>query len=295
MDAGARRGKKDVIDNWYIPKLELLQSVVPTVRLNGAPHQWFADFTKRAHIDVVKEPVCSGNNRAHESQICRHLDRLEKIQNFTLWTSIRDTGICFRSPSTDEEDAGDEMALREGVIISTTAELLPFLWTSGYHTGTPQIIDYFHRADLIKRGLLNQAQLCPPQTFQSAENTVCHLSRDPSYKKTIADTAEFYNILDLPAAIGSFILRVGNDPTNGHINFVGERRRIHPDNLPVSYLQIWNKLHIQTMSYHHPHNKCVPYTLIAASPSSTWPHGRFDSAIFNVDPSKKWPQSGLSG
>jgi len=97
LDVGARRGKNDAIDNWHIPKLELLQSVVPTVRLNGAPHQWSADFTEHAHIDVVKEPVRSGNNRAHESQICRYLDRLEKVRNFTLWTSIHDTGVQFRA------------------------------------------------------------------------------------------------------------------------------------------------------------------------------------------------------
>jgi len=162
LDAGARRGKKKEIQHWQIPKLELLQSVVPTICHNGAPCQWSADFTEHAHIDVVKEPVRSGNNRAHESQICRYLDRLEKIRNFSLWTSIRDTGVQFRAHTSEEEDAEDEIALREDIIVSTTEELLPFLWTSGYHTGTPQIVDYFHRADLIKRNLLSQASLRPP-------------------------------------------------------------------------------------------------------------------------------------
>ena len=206
LDAGAHRGEKKEIQHWQIPKLELLQSVVPTVCHNRAPCQWSADFTEDTHIDVVKDPVRSGNNRAHESQICRYLDRLEKVRNFSLWTSIRDTGVQFRARTSEEEDAEDEIALRKDIIVSTTEELLPFLWTSGYHTGTPQIIDYFHRADLIKRGLLSQASLCPPRTSQSAENVVYHLSRDPSYKKTIADTARLYNIPDLPAAIGNFIL-----------------------------------------------------------------------------------------
>ena len=31
ITAGGRRGKKHVIDNWYIPKLELLQNVVPSI------------------------------------------------------------------------------------------------------------------------------------------------------------------------------------------------------------------------------------------------------------------------
>lgn len=295
LDAGARRGKKKEIRNWQIPKLELLQSVVPTICHNGAPCQWSADFTEHAHIDVVKEPVRSGNNRAHESQICRYLDRLEKVRNFSLWTSIRDTGVKFRARTIEEEDAENDMALGEDIIVSTTEELLPFLWTSGYHTETHQVIDYFHRADLIKRGLLSQASLCPPRTFQSAENVVYHLHRDPSYKKTIADTARLYNIPDLPAALGNFILRVSHDPTNSHINSVGGQCRVHHDHLPVSHLQIWKKLRIQTTSYHHPHNKLAPHTLNAVHPFSTWPHGCFDTALFNVDPSKRWPQSGISG
>ena len=212
-----------MIDNWHIPKLELLQSVILTVRLNGAPCQRSADLTESAHIDVVKEPIRSGNNQAQESQICQHLDCLEKVWNFTLGTSICDIGVQFRAPFSEEkeEEKKDEMALQEDVIISTTTELLPFLWTTGYHAGTPQIIDYFYHANLIKRGLLKQMELCPPRTFQSSKNIVYHLSHDPSYRKMIADTAQLYYIPDLPAAIGSFILQASNDPTNSHIDSIG--------------------------------------------------------------------------
>jgi len=55
----------------------------------------------------------------------------------------------FSSGPHSDEDPEDEMALREDVVVTTTTELLPFLWTSGYHAGTPQIVDYFHHADLI--------------------------------------------------------------------------------------------------------------------------------------------------
>ena len=79
LDAGAHWGKKEALDNWYIPKLELLQSVVLNIRLNKVARQWLANFTEHAHIKVVKEPGRSGNNRAYETQICRYLNRLEKI------------------------------------------------------------------------------------------------------------------------------------------------------------------------------------------------------------------------
>jgi hypothetical protein len=138
--------------------------------------------------------------------------------------------------------------------------------------------------------------LHPPRTYQCAENIVYHLIREPAYtKKTIAEVAQMYNIPDLQAAIGSFILRITSNPTNGHIDSIGGRRRVHQDGLPISYLQIWKKVRIQTTSYHHPHDKLIPYTINAAPPSSAWPYGQFDSVVFNIDPSKKWPQSGLLG
>ena len=60
--AGARWGKSHVIDHWYIPKLEFLQSVVPSIRANGIALQWSADGTERAHIEVIKNPSDFSNN-----------------------------------------------------------------------------------------------------------------------------------------------------------------------------------------------------------------------------------------
>ena len=49
--------------NWEIPKLELLQSVVPSIRQSRAPMQWTADVMEHAHIDEIKVPACAGNNQ----------------------------------------------------------------------------------------------------------------------------------------------------------------------------------------------------------------------------------------
>ena len=63
IEAGARVGKGNrPIDNWYIPKLELMQSVVPNIRANGAPIQYSADVTEHAHITKIKNPARAGNN-----------------------------------------------------------------------------------------------------------------------------------------------------------------------------------------------------------------------------------------
>ena len=84
IDAGARTGKgNQVIENWHIPKLELMQSVVPNIMQNGAAIQWSADITERAHITEIKDPAHAGNNQKYESQITRHLDRAESAVGLT--------------------------------------------------------------------------------------------------------------------------------------------------------------------------------------------------------------------
>ncbi|KAG1846144.1 hypothetical protein C8R48DRAFT_779638 [Suillus tomentosus] len=79
--AGARRGQiNNVIDNWHIPKLELMQSIVPSIRNSSVTSQWTADVTKYAHITEIKDPARSSNNINYDLQICRHLDRTDKCR-----------------------------------------------------------------------------------------------------------------------------------------------------------------------------------------------------------------------
>jgi len=78
--AGAQQKKSQVIDNWYIPKLEFMQSVVPSICANGIALRWSADGTECADIEVIKEPSEFSNNQKYESQICRHLDGVEECQ-----------------------------------------------------------------------------------------------------------------------------------------------------------------------------------------------------------------------
>ena len=102
--------KQGVRDNWKIPKLELLQSVVPSIRQSGAVIQWPADITEHAHVDEIKVPARASNNQNYYSQISRHLDRLDKCSRFDLATYIeehidkgRDDDEGFSNSGEDED------------------------------------------------------------------------------------------------------------------------------------------------------------------------------------------------
>ncbi|KAG1823934.1 uncharacterized protein BJ212DRAFT_1296451 [Suillus subaureus] len=70
ITAGVHQGKgSTAIDNWHIPKIELMQSIVPSIHSSGMIGQWSADATEHAHIMEVKDPARSTNNNNYDLQI----------------------------------------------------------------------------------------------------------------------------------------------------------------------------------------------------------------------------------
>ena len=49
--------------HFKIPKLELMQHVIPSICASGAPLQCLADITEHAHVTEIKNPACAGNNQ----------------------------------------------------------------------------------------------------------------------------------------------------------------------------------------------------------------------------------------
>ena len=90
-DAGACVGVGNrPINNWYIPELEMMQSVISNIWANGAIIQYSADVMEHAHIMEIKNPAQAGNNQCYEAQICHDLDHTDKLCHFKLATMIRD-------------------------------------------------------------------------------------------------------------------------------------------------------------------------------------------------------------
>ena len=299
--AGARQGKgHNVIDNWYIPKLEFLQSVVPNIHANGIALQWSADGTERAHIDVIKNPSDSCNNQNYESQICRYLDRAEKCQRFDLSTAIRDSGIDFYprfSPhqSTDEDLDSASIASDDSTPDATADPLDQVNPVSSQKLRST--INYFAKATNLRNGLVSSGRVVsiPFRTF-SMPDAAFHLNRDPSFKRMLIDeVAALFDIPDLREALSDYIQRI-NKVDDGYIRTLGGRRSaLRGCELPFTHLEVWKKFHLQNKAYHFPHNPLPSKTINASPPSKEWTLGRYDPVIANLDPDFNWPQSGLKG
>ena len=303
IDAKARRGKgNSLITNWFIPKLELLQSVVSNIRLNGVAIQWSADITENAHIHVAKKPARSGNNQEYESQTCRYLDQSDKVHQFDLVTAIRSADIDFRAlfdteenassqdtPSQDNDDSDSEIDIPT---ISTTSALLKFISLSA----TSRSVDYFDVAAQLRHAS-NISIPRPFRTHQSSKNVVFHLSRDPSLKRmTVEDAAAMFDLPDFRPALGDYMIRLAGQKGEPFIKTVGGRRYSHQGcQLPFTHIEVWNRVRLQSKSYYYPHDPLPAQTINAYPPSAEWPLGRYDPVLVNNDLSEEWPSSGLRG
>jgi hypothetical protein len=302
ISAGARTGKGNkVIDNWHIPKLELLQSVSSNIRENGVAIQWSADVTERCHVTEVKDPS-SGNNQGYESQICRHLDRMDKCRRFDVATAIREARVDFRfftdnlGPENTDDDDGLSENPEEGdppsLKISTTADLLTHIQPAATVTGTiRRNADYFELADALQRGLYPRSPL-PFRTIVQGD-TALHLTRDPTLKTmSVKDVMEKFNLPDLHGALADFLTQV-ND--KNHFNIGGRRIGNLNSPLPFDNLQVWTKVQVQNRSYFRPHHILPPQSINASPPSGSWTYGHSDVVLINTDNGKVWPQCGLEG
>ncbi|KAG1906124.1 uncharacterized protein F5891DRAFT_975575 [Suillus fuscotomentosus] len=180
MTLGARMGAKKPIDNWFIPKLELLQSITSSTRKVGALIQWSADATEHAHI-------------------CCYLDRQEKLRHFVIATTLK----SYNPVDVAEENEGEEDNIDhddEWELSDPRTALLEEMNQTRITT------NYFSKATQFDT--LSHRQLAyPPRTFIGGTTDI-HLNYDPSRNGVkVGDISVDYNIPDLHFALSDFLQR----------------------------------------------------------------------------------------
>ncbi|KAF8449442.1 hypothetical protein L210DRAFT_3641032 [Boletus edulis BED1] len=121
-DEGLRRGAKSgaALDHWQIPKLELMQSVAPSISQIGVPVQWSADTTEHVHVEVIKDPAASTNHHNFDLQICRYLDYIERCRAFE--TATRLSSALRNGPDNGQDIPDLEVDLAAGDVDDPSAE-----------------------------------------------------------------------------------------------------------------------------------------------------------------------------
>lgn len=297
LDAGVRVGESNVpIENWHIPKLELLQSVVPSIRCTGAAIQWSADPTEHAHVTDIKNPAKSSNNKDYESQITRTLDRLDKMRRFELAVAIHSRSLTdfddnssdtsSEAECTNEDEANDPEGEDPNDYVDDDHSA---------STGARPVHNYFRDANDLLQGRKPNAPE-PYRTFATA-STAFSLRRDPQYTKlTVEQVAAKFNLPDLIPALLEYFHH--HESGGGAIRSVGGRRTHLPDMAKLSFerVQVWTRVRLQSSAYHNSRVLLPAQTVVAEAPDQrSWKYGRCDPVVIDNGSGKVWKTSGLDG
>lgn len=293
LDAKARVGKGNKpLDHFFIPKLELLHSVVMSICWSGPPIQWSADPTEHAHIDAIKTPAENTNNGQYGPQICRYLDRDERRRLFDLATAVHEAGGDLESIiySTTDNWCDDRSDTLDGELNEDwIAELDTVSRVCGPSRRT---VDLFTAADALiaRTSSEDSTRIVRPLRTFSTSWAAFNLNRQPDIAQISVDSlAEKYNLPDLHPALLDFFYK----QQSASVYHIGGRRRTWADaRLPFDNVMVWYSLRLQTHSFD---NGLVtePRRLTAIPPCDSWPLGRYDSMLFAHDKTNPTPSPGI--
>ena len=269
-----------VHDTWEIPKLELLQSMVSSIRCSGPVMQWSADATEHAHVQEIKVPAWLSNNQNYYDQIARYLDRSDKCFCFDVATYFE--AHRQQTPLPDEDDLDFDQ--EDNNIELDTPSL------SEHMNVSRSTVNYFAVAEALSCGCIPNA-LKPHHTFSSS-STAFHITNKPSLHMTVDEAAVLFEVPDLRPAIWEFLQCVQNR-TNHDVSSVRTQNLDCP--LPFDRIQVWYKVCVQQFLHHTDKRVDAPQTLRAFPHSPDRPHGLYDTAIISPGPDSDWPWRGVEG
>ncbi|KAG0705982.1 hypothetical protein DFH29DRAFT_872715 [Suillus ampliporus] len=273
MMLGAWMGVKKPINNWFIPKLELLQSITSSTHKVGALIQWSVDATEHAHVSEIKDPAQCINNNDYDPHICRHLDHEEKLRCFAITTTLKSHpkshDLDCSPVDVPKEDEGEE----DDIDYDKREPSDP--WTALLEEMNHMCIttNYFSKAKQFAT-LSCREFAYPPQMFIGG-TTAIHLNYDLSRGGVkVEDISIDYNILDLHVTLSDFLQRDAR--ARGVVHEVASRRRPLidcPPILPFNRVQVWHSVCLQQTSFHDS-SIILPAQTIHTSPSGPgWPKG----------------------
>ncbi|KLO05546.1 hypothetical protein SCHPADRAFT_839244, partial [Schizopora paradoxa] len=238
--AGIRDGSRQK-GRFNIPKLETFHHTPRIIRQVGSAPQFSTDSSEHLHIDGAKDPYKKTNRRNHEEQICRILDRAERILVFNLivdWVTCKTAKIpmtFFTNPSSVAAHQNRQERLKRfHAMISKEEKYLPRSPTNLFAedpTQTTKII------------------------LKNATTAFSLTARIGFRKRTVKDISDIYH---LPALLNS-ILSFYNVQAAHQLSF--------------TTLDCWQKARIQLHTAQDPKLVAEPYTVAALSPTASLPFG----------------------
>jgi hypothetical protein len=251
IEAKARKGKKGVKEDFFIPKLKLLQSFKGTIQRLGTLMQFSADTTECLLITHCKDPFSrtAWQSKDLTEQCVQLLNHQESMEIFDLYTLLSSCGVSLVNDMHAEEE---EVAVTNPAL-AWVSHVLPDKVKSV--RGPRPVRNHF-----LKGILSGDAQ------------TAFQVNITPDYKSlSPAEIRMKYILPDFDRSLTDFVAWSSLSS--------GEHTRWDPQ---YGRYQVWNKFRLQL---HSAFQQCVimPSRMVQAyPPSDEFPLGNCDTVLIDA-------------
>lgn len=256
----ARRGKKELLNHFRIPKLSAMHTYENHIREMGSSPQYSTDITEYCHRPLAKQGYSASNRKNFEEQMCRYLDRRDRVTQFTEF-------LAWRHKTLEQARTEQWLETLDEYDLALANELLEEQKSSLTYQNSRQIL----RAP-------NWEEI--------------KLTKTPH--KTgilIDDLAAMYRIPDLRAAIADYIAFKSNAAPRR-----STRERVESSidtELPIVDADAWDHLRIHLSKVQDETILAAYNTVQALPPSDDIPYGRCNAVL--VHDNEEAETSGIRG
>jgi len=252
VEAEARRGKRGAKEDFFIPKLELLQSFEPAVRRLGSLMQFTADVMECLLITHCKDlsERTSRRNQDFVEQCVWILNRIESMELFGVYALFRSRGVSL----VNAVHAEDEEVTTVNPLLSWISRVLPGEVRSVH--GPRPVRNHF-----LTKGILS-GDAC----------TAFHLTKTPDYKSlSLVDIHTKYSLPDFERALTDFVRRSSQS--------IQEYTSWDPR---YGRFRTWNKFRLQLHSAFQPRVIMPSRVVQAYPPTDEFPFGNCDTVLIDT-------------
>lgn len=242
--AGVRDGKRRK-GLFNIKKIELMHHVARLVERLGSVMQFSTDQTEHCHINMAKVPYEATNKKDYAVQMCRYLDRREKIHLFTAYQAWLD---CIR---TGDDDVVERLlSYRDEDMDDATADSEEHIAVDDVLKGEGNVSSYSLRPDAVGRfarqflpkPTVNFFQIDASLVPRNDTTAFRFISRIPCANVSLKTASKMYQLPDLFESLSTFYGRSA---------------------LPYTEVDIWTSVRMQLRAVHDEDLILSPYTVIA--------------------------------
>jgi hypothetical protein len=272
--------------DWQIPKIDLLKVIVTNIVDSGALQQYSTETPESGNHAVVKVPYNSTNHKDPVSQICRVLDRWERMRTFAEQVAMTRENLGVAEDLPEADIVIDE----QGENLARPPDQLPH-WLHGITSGKYHIAGPKRTQTNWFSKLSDDVPSSPNHTFTGLGNSVVyHLTNTPD-TLTIEAATTRYRLDDFRDALELYFpdgLENAASKLDSKFLVDKTRSKLRFQTLSLSFekVRVWDNLRIQRRSI-QAHHRVLPADQVQAwhpAKDQSWPQGRYDFCLVSKTP-----------